>query len=264
VPFWQNDASVRYDGACMANKKMRFIIIGTCGAIVLIFVLKNFLFSSAFAGEKFYDFGFVDVIPPKTVVEHTFSLTNTSGRDLVLVDVVPDCGCMTTEAYQELIKDGDEFMLPVQLKLRQSQMRRSTIRLVFEDGTIEILTLRAEGRLKDPLRVSPFPIVVKKEGQVSLAMLGIEQFDESQPPVPEFTIPNWLTLSNVKWKLKSKYKPREKIPANWAMQLEFSKHGSFVEGKDLTITVGKKVLSVPIVDYVDAPEDIPFSKIPVQ
>jgi hypothetical protein len=155
-------------------------------------------------------------------------------------------------------------MLPVQLKLRQSQMRRSTIRLVFEDGTIEILTLRAEGRLKDPLRVSPFPIVVKKEGQVSLAMLGIEQFYESQPPVPEFAIPNWLTLSNAKWKLKSKYKPREKIPANWAMQLEFSKHGSFVEGEDLTITVGKKVLSVPIVDYVDAPEDIPFSKIPVQ
>ncbi len=38
-------------------------------------------------GKKSHDFGLIEVALPRTVVDHTFTLTNNSGRDLTLVDV---------------------------------------------------------------------------------------------------------------------------------------------------------------------------------
>jgi hypothetical protein len=245
----------------MAKKKLIFIL--GAGVLVLVVLVKLIWFSSVLVGKKSHDFGLIEVTLPRTVVDHTFTLTNNSGRDLTLVDVVPDCGCTTTEAYQELIANGETLILPVQLKLKQSQVRRSVIRLVFEDGTVEVLTLRAVGRLKDPLRVSPLPIVVKKDGETSLALLGIEQFDEHTPSIPTFALPAGVELQSQKWKLKSKYKAHEQIPANWSMQLALTTERELVEGDEIIITVNDYVLHAPLVNNAKPPEELPFTKMPV-
>ena len=215
-------------------------------------------------GVKSHDFGVVEVTSPKTTVEHTFILTNTSGEELVLVDVIPDCGCATTEVYQDVIPDGEALILPIQFKLRQSQIRRSTIRLVFANGAVEFLTLQAEGRMKQPLRISPSPIVVKNTGEVGLAILGIERFDESIPPIPEFTTPDGVDVKWTKWRLRNKFNPREKVPANWSMQLELTRDGELPENSDMTIRVDGETVHVTLVDNVTSLEDVPFSRIPVR
>ena len=245
----------------MAKKKPIFIIIAVL-IVVFIVVARMMWFSSFLVGEKSHDFGFVEVMPPKTVVAHTFTLTNKSGRDLILVDVVSDCGCTTTEAYQELIPDGDVLILPVQLKLKESQVRRSTIRLIFEGGGIEVLTLHAIGRFKDPLRVSSYPIVVKPSGGVSLATIGFEQFDNNKPPSPKFELPAGVTINSEQWKLKSKYNARQKVPANWSMQLEFTTEKELGVGNELVVTVGDYILRIPLVSKGKPPIVLPYSKIP--
>ncbi len=243
----------------MAKKKLVFILSAV--VLVLIVLIKAIWFSSALVGDKSHDFGFIEVIPPKTTVDHTFTLTNKSGHDLILVDVVPDCGCTTTEAYQELIADGEELILPVQLKLRQSKLRKSTIRLVFEDGTIEVLTLRAVGRLKDSLRVSPSQIVLK-EGEVPRGLLGIEQFDDTKPPTPIFTTPPGVVVHAQKWTLKSKRKPMEEIPANWSLQFELKTDAPIVEGAEITVQVGTNETHILLTNQAPDPKEVPFSKLP--
>ncbi|MBC8202311.1 MAG: DUF1573 domain-containing protein [Planctomycetes bacterium] len=245
----------------MAKKKP--IIILSAVVLVSIVLVRAIWFTSVLVGEKTHDFGFIEVTPPKTVVNHTFTLTNKSGRDLVLVDVVPDCGCTTTEAYQELVLDGEELVLPVQLKLRQSQLRKSSIRLVFEDGTIEILTLSAVGRLKDSLRISTYPIVIKPNGHDSMATIGLEQFDNSKPPLPEFTLPDGVTISTQRWKIKNKYDARQQTPANWSMQLSFATEKEIEDASELVVTVGDHTLRVPIVSEAKAPIELPYTEFPL-
>ncbi|MDP7008885.1 MAG: DUF1573 domain-containing protein [Phycisphaerales bacterium] len=241
--------------------KTKFLIVPAVLLILATLVVKVVWFNSVFLGEKVHDFGFIEVTPPKTVVKHTFRLTNNSGRELVLVDVVPDCGCTTAEAYQEVVAPGEEFVLPVEFKLRQSQLRKSTIRLVFEDGTIEVLSLRGVGKLKDSLRVAPTPIVLL-EGEPSRALLGIEQFDDARPQTPKFQLPEGVNIKTKQWKLKSKRKPREEVPANWSMQLELTTEHPITDGTVLEIRVGEASVRVPLTNEAVIPEEVPFSAIP--
>jgi hypothetical protein len=244
----------------MAKKKLLFIMVPVF-TLCAIVVLRMILFSSIFAGERSHDFGFIEVTPPDTILTHTFTLTNQSGRDLLLVDVVSDCGCTTTGAYQEWIPQGEDLVLPVQLKLRQSQLRRSTVRLVFDDGTVEILTLSAHGQIKEPLRISSYPIVVKKNGVVSLATIGMEQFNNTEPPVPTFTCPNEVTLHTQQWKQTGKYDARQKIPAQWSMQLSFTTGQELGVGNELVVSVGDHILRVPFVSKAKPPIELPFTEI---
>ncbi len=245
------------------SKKKPILVMLAVLVVGFIVVAKLMWFSSVLVGEKSHNFGFIEVMPPKTVLNHTFTLTNISGRDLVLVDVVPDCGCTTAEAYQELILDGEELVLPVQLKLRQSQMRKSTIRLVFEDGTVEVLTLSATGRLKDSLRISSYPIVIKPSGGVSLATIGFEQFDDSKPPLPNFTLPGGVKVKTERWNLKSKYNDRQKIPANWSMQLSFTTETELGVDNELVVSVGEHELRVPLVSKAKPPIELPYTDMPL-
>jgi hypothetical protein len=246
----------------MAKKKLLFISVPVFTLFVVV-VLRMILFSSVFSGERSHDFGFVEVTPPDTILTHTFTLTNQSSRDLLLVDVVPDCGCTTTGAYQDWVLQGEDLVLPVQLKLRQSQLRRSTIRLVFDDGTVEVLRLSAHGQIKDPLRISTYPIVVKKDGVASLATIGMEQFDNIKPPVPTFTCPNEVMIHTQQWTQTSKYNARQKIPAKWSMQLSFTTDKELGVGKELVIAVGDYMLRVPFVSKAKPPIELPYTEFPL-
>lgn len=248
----------------MTTPKKRFIVTVTIACISILILWRLLFWGSTLEGEKSHDFGLVQVIRPTTALEHTFVLTNRSGKELVLVDVVPDCGCTTTEAYQEVIADGEALILPVRFTLRQSQIRKSTIRLVFENGSIELLRLSAEGRMKQPLRISPVPINLTPDGGSVFGILGMEWFEEGSPPVPKFTVPDGVTLQHEPWKLKSRMKAWEKTPANWSMQFELATNQQLPDESEIKIIVDGNELVAPLLSEELPQEATPFSRIPVQ
>lgn len=237
-----------------SQKKSLFIIIAVI-CVVFLIVVKMVWFNSVLVGEKTHDFGFVEVTPPHTALNHIFVLKNESGRDLYLLDVVPDCGCTTTEAFQDVILAGEEFILSVQLKLRQSQLRKSTLRLVFDDGTVEFLVLKAEGRVVHPLRISSSPIYLKETGATARAIIETEQFDHERPQTPLFTVPEGVVIKSTRWKLKSKLKPRSKIPAIWTMEIELESDREMTSGDELKIIVGEEKMHVPLEPYSSSSEE---------
>ncbi len=247
----------------MQNIKTRFLFVLGAAIVIAILLVKVIWFGSPLSGQKTHDFGIIEVERPTSMVEHTFVLTNQSGEDLVLVDVIPDCGCATTQAYQSVIPKGEDLILPVQFKLRQSQLRRSTIRLVFENGKVEIISLQAEGRMKQPLRISPVRIVLTPEGGEVFATLGMERFDDTRPPKPEFKLPEGMRLKSEKWKQKSKNKSWEKIPANWSMRLELKTDLQLPEDSQFVIVVNGNELIVPLSSKAIPPEEVPITRTPV-
>ena len=248
----------------MSTPKKRFIVRVIIPCISFLILWRFVFWGSTLEGEKSHDFGLVEVTRPTTALEHTFVLTNRSGKELVLVDVIPDCGCTTTEAYQEVIGNGEALILPVRFTLRQSQIRKSTIRLVFENGSIELLRLQAEGRMKQPLRISPVPINLTPEGESVFGILGMEWFEEGEPPMPKFTVPDVVTLQHETWKLKSKMKAWEKIPANWSMKFELATDHTLPDGSEIKIVVKGNELVAPLLSEVLPQGATPFSRIPVQ
>ena len=239
----------------MTLQKKRICITTAVFCVLALIVVKLVWFNSYLTGDKTHDFGFVEVVPPNTTLDHTFVLTNTSGKELFVKDVVPDCGCTTMSAFQESIPIGEEFILDVQLKLRQSQIRKSSFRIIFDDGSIEVLTLFAEGRVKEPLRISSSPIIVKANGEIARAILGTEQFDEEVPPEVKLVAPKGMTVTAAKWKLKSKRKASAKIPAIWTTQLTLTSDNELEAGSELQITVGSHHMHVALTSVPSADED---------
>ena len=249
----------------MGSQKSKFFTSLAIACAILFFIVKTIWFSSVLVGEKFHDFGVVDVIPPNTSLYHVFVLKNESGRDLVLLDVVPDCGCTTTEEFQDVIPAGEELVLSVQLKLRQSRLRKSTLRLVFDDSTVEFLVLKAEGRVVHPLRISRSPIYLKPTGAVVRAIIETEEFDESRPATPQFSVPEGVEITSTKWKLKSKLKPQLKIPAIWSMELSLSSQRPMQSGDELIIVVDTEELHIPLEPFASSgEEDGSIRFVPVQ
>jgi len=230
----------------MTPQKKSLLIFFSILSVIFLIVIKLIWFNAVLVGEKTHDFGFVVVTPPNTALTHTFVLKNESGRDLILLDVVPDCGCTTTETFQDVILAGEELVLSVELKLRQSQLRKSTLRLLFEDGSVEFLVLKAEGRVDHPLRISSNPVYVKSTGVIARAIIETEQFDGERPPLPVFTTPESVVLESAEWKLKSKMKPRSRIPAIWSMELSISTDQTISSQSTLKIVVGKEELIVEL------------------
>ena len=63
-------------------KKKPILVMLAVLVVGFIVVAKLMWFSSVLVGEKSHNFGFIEVMPPKTVLNHTFTLTNISGRGL--------------------------------------------------------------------------------------------------------------------------------------------------------------------------------------
>ena len=125
----------------------------------------------------------------------------------------------------------------------------------FDDGTVEFLVLKAEGRVVHPLRISSSPIYLKETGATARAIIETEQFDQERPPTPLFTVPEGVVIKSTRWKLKSKLKPRSKIPAIWTMEIELESDREMTSGDELKIIVGEEKMHVPLEQYSSSSEE---------
>lgn len=215
------------------------------------------LFHSALEGEKSHDFGIVDIERPFTILEHTFRLKNVTDHALQLADAVSTCGCTTTDWPDQPVQAGEEFIVPVHLKLERSQLRGSKIRLEFESGEIVTLKIKGTGRFIQPLQCLP-PIlsIVNGNKQGTRCLLSLEWYKVSNPPLPTFDTPEHIRVETNQWRLSKEGDYNRGVPDQWSLQLTVFLDGALEQESDLLIDVAKNpTLHVPLkqVDSVDKP-----------
>jgi hypothetical protein len=106
-----------------------------------------------------------------------------------------------------------------------------------------------------PLRISSSPIYLNETGATARAIIETEQFDQEKPPTPLFTVPEGVVIKSTSWKLKSKLKPRSKIPAIWTMEIELESDREMTSGNELKIIVGEEKMHVPLEPYSSSSEE---------
>jgi len=204
--------------------------------VVSAVVLLSYLFSSPLKGEKSFDFGVVPIERPETVVEHTFRLTNSTDHALQLVDATPTCGCTTSDWPDEPVEPGGEFVAPVHLKLERSQFRGSRIRLEFATGEVVFLEISGTGRFIQPMETFPpkIPIVNGYE-KGTRALLTLEWFKVSTPPMPTFTTPEHVRVVPDCWVLSKEGNYSRGIPDKWTLQMRVFLDSDLIIGSDLLV-----------------------------
>ncbi len=211
-----------------------FLLLGL-GAL-LFFVVLPIMFSKPFSGTLEYDFGIVEVSGDTTTVEYTFQLTNETGGAIKLVNAVPTCGCTTTEWPKHIVQAGALLEVPVHLTLKRSEIRRSKIRLEFDNGETLVLRVEGAGRLAQPLSCKPHNIkIVDGDPIGARGLLKLEKFDDVTPLLPTFTSPENVTINVEKWRRAKAGDVGQGKPSEWTLAFECLLEGELEEGASLTI-----------------------------
>ena len=205
------------------------------GALVY-FVVIPLVFGKPFSGTLSHDFGIVPVEPTHTTVEHVFELTNESGGPIKLVNAVTTCGCTTTEWPKHIVQAGELFEVPVHLTLKRSEIRRSKIRLEFDNGETLVLNIEGAGRLAQPLSCKPHLIkIVEGDPIGARGLLKLEKFDSGTPSMPVFVAPENVTINLESWRHAKAGDAGQGKPNEWTLAFECLLQGVLLDKSVLTI-----------------------------
>ncbi|MDP7004603.1 MAG: DUF1573 domain-containing protein [Phycisphaerales bacterium] len=186
---------------------------------LIIWHFSRVIFGSPFEGNLSHNFGIVYIERPWSTLEHTFRLTNKTNHTLQLVKATPTCGCTTTDWPKEPVPSGEDLVIPVHLKLRRSQLRRSEIRLEFKTGEVVVLHVEGKGRFKQPLVLTPNPIVINDRR--NRAVLKLDWYEDGVPPEVRFKHPPEIKLESSNWRRGKGANAHYGTPNEWTRVLEF-------------------------------------------
>jgi hypothetical protein len=174
-------------------------------------------------------------------------LVNTTDHELQLTNAVPSCGCTTTDWPKEPFAVGEVIEVPVNLTLRRSQLRSSTVRLEFDTGEVEVLRIDGIGRFIQPLAIMPpTPILYPDAAQGTRAVLRLEWTSNQRPTTPTISIPKGLRIDFDTWTLSTEEDSNKGIPAIWTIRMRFTLDSAEVAQQEFTIMMeGAPDLVVP-------------------
>lgn len=179
------------------------------GLLLLLWWILQLFMSSPLkpVGSELHDFGVVLIDPPKTTVEHTFVIENTSSRPVRILKTVPSCGCTWAGPGEPYLEPGQRMELPVTFTVKESHKLDSNIKVVLEDESPLVLWLSANGRMRDTLRHTPRDILIRERRVGTLgtkqsnARLYVEGWDNQRPPEPAFEPPDGLEVDFHGWRM---------------------------------------------------------------
>jgi hypothetical protein len=241
----------------MSKRKLHLISI----AIVLIlttvtvWIIVSMVFGGPVSGDLRHSFGVVPIERPSSILSHTFSLTNESGHDLKLVNVVPSCGCTTSDWPSETISPKGVLLVPVNLKLTRSQLRSSKIRLEFDSGETVILYIDGIGRFIQPMSLSPQrPVLYHQSAMGTRGILKLEWDKEEAPKQPTITTPKGIRLEFDNWTRTKDADSKNGTPEIWTIRMKMFMESVDVEGGEIDISLeGVPTLVVPFSVEEDEP-----------
>jgi hypothetical protein len=234
----------------MSKKKVHILLIVCIGLVflaVVVLVVYPILFGASVSGKLHHSFGVVPIERPATVLTHTFRLVNTTDHELQLTNAVPSCGCTTTDWPKEPFAVGEVIEVPVNLTLRRSQLRSSTVRLEFDTGEVVVLRIDGIGRFIQPLAIMPpTPILYPDAAQGTRAVLRLEWTSNQRPTTPTISIPKGLRIDFDTWTLSTEEDSNKGIPAIWTIRMRFTLDSAEVAQQEFTIMMeGAPDLVVP-------------------
>ena len=217
-------------------------------AVSILFVIPA-IFSGSFSGKTFHNFGIVQVELPLTTVEHVFSFVNESDQTIRLVNAVPTCGCTTTEWPKEPVAPGEELLIPVHLRLQRSQMRKSNIKLEFDNDEVMVLQIRGYGRITQALTCDPRPIPLLPDDQEggTWALLNLEWYDAQSPRVPSVVSPESVSVKFENWVLNKTGDANKATPDRWTLKMQVFLEGALKEDQLMELNMeGNPSLVIPL------------------
>ncbi|MDG1136829.1 MAG: DUF1573 domain-containing protein [Phycisphaerales bacterium] len=234
----------------MNKKKIYVFLLVLIAIVALAWATLVFYFSSPLGGSLSHNFGVVPIERPFTVLEHTFRLKNKMNHELRLKSATPTCGCTTTEWPEEIVLPGEEFVIPVHLKLRRSQLRKSQIRLEFDSGELAVLHVEGVGRFIQPMSISP-PSLPLKRGPLGGAkgVIRLEWDGAQRPEKPVISFPNGVVGEFDNWQFSSSADPHKGIPEIWTIRVRLTlEDEALTTNQTVIITMpGLPQLEVPVI-----------------
>ena len=233
----------------MDKKKIHIFLLILILIATLAWAVLHFYFSRPLQGNLSHNFGTVPIEQPFTVVEHIFTLKNKTDHTLRLKSATPTCGCTTTEWPEDLVAPEDEFVIPVHLKLRKSQLRKSQIRLEFDTGEMVVLRVEGVGRFTQPMRISP-PQLPLSFGPLGGAkgVIRLEWDGEERPEDPTIQFPEGVEGEFDSWRFATSADPYKGIPEIWTIRLRITLEDAELKTNQIctVMMIGMPVLEVPI------------------
>jgi hypothetical protein len=197
--------------------KVILLLIAALALATTLYAIFLFIKSSGpLRGELTYDFGTI-AIPSgsEVVVEHTFELTNTSQRELTIVSAKPDCGCTSAEPDRKTISPGQEVKIRTTLSLTRAGAKSSMVYLKFDDDRMQILRLRANGRMPPALTAARAAVSVDA-GQSTKLEIFLRVFGTDAEPVAlSVRTPEHVSVQIDSW--VNRFRPRNPAmaPTEW-------------------------------------------------
>ncbi|MCZ6835168.1 MAG: DUF1573 domain-containing protein, partial [Planctomycetota bacterium] len=84
------------------------------------------------SGARVQDFGIVAYTRSGMAIEHTFTLTNISGRPLKIEKISTSCGCVTPTVNSMTLEPDAELRLETSMVLMQSGQKHEHINIIFK------------------------------------------------------------------------------------------------------------------------------------
>ncbi|MDG2199913.1 MAG: DUF1573 domain-containing protein [Phycisphaerales bacterium] len=190
-----------------------------------------------------HDFGVVLIDAPKSVVEHTFVLVNTSDEPVRILKTVPSCGCTWAGPGEPFLEPGQRMELPVTLSVKESHKLDSNIKVVLENHSPLVLWLSARGRMRDSLRHTPRSISIRRPSEGTLgikqsnARLYVEGWGDARPPTPVFDAPEGLTIEFQGWRLTKQGVHRLGTPNLYEGEVLVKSTGAPPERTEIPVTM---------------------------
>jgi hypothetical protein len=236
----------------MTRKKTHFFLATVLGLLILSVLgwgFYTFLFAGPLRGDLSHDFGVVQIERPSSIIEHTFHLQNTTGHDLRIKSATPTCGCTTSEWPEATVKPNGYFDIPVHLRLKKSEMKKSKIRLLFDSGETAILKIQGTGRFKQPMRVSPPSLPIPKTALGGAkCVIRLEWDQETRPEQPTVTFPEGVRVEFDSWRFSKASDSNKKAPELWTIRMQvFFDNTVNPEEAFVSVTMpGSPTLKIPL------------------
>lgn len=166
------------------------------------------------ADNETFDFGTIWTGPD---LKHTFVITNTGDKELLIKDVRPSCGCTTVGEHADTVKPGEKTELTFSLKSANlSGPFTKTVTIASNDPKNANFKLTMRGEAKNRIEISP----------MSLAFGSVKSYEEIEKVV---TLTN-NTDKPLELKLKSDKDPE----SGFKFVLEEKEKGKVYELKATT------------------------------
>ena len=127
-------------------------------------------------------------------------------------------------------------------------MRKSNIKLEFDNDEVLVLQIRGYGRITQSLTCDPRPIpLVLDDEEGTWALLNLEWYGDQSPRVPTVLSPDAVNVKFENWILKKTGDANKGTPDRWTLKMQVFLQGALQGGEFIELTMkGNPVLIVPI------------------